>query len=175
MTREESAAAELEQASERWLAWLTAETSAQSATGGPGPSGSTQSATRGPGPLGSAEDATGRPGSSGSALSALWDALESWFASDDFADSVLAAAVVAPPDGRGPAAHAVLVRHRQATRRLLEDVARSAGARDPAALAGQLLTLVEGAMAGALVDRHPGVARHARELTRIALTASAHG
>ena len=104
-----------------------------------------------------------------SARSALWDALEGWFASDDFAGSALAAAVVAPPDGRGPAAHAVLVKHRQATRRLLEDLARSAGARDPAALAGQLLTLVEGAMAGALIDRHPGVARHARELTRIAM------
>jgi hypothetical protein len=106
-----------------------------------------------------------------SALYALWDALEGWFASDDFASSALAAAVVAPPDGRGPAAHAVLVKHRQALRRLLEDLARSAGSRDPAALAGQLLTLVEGAMAGALIDRHPGVARHARELTRIALAA----
>jgi hypothetical protein len=104
-----------------------------------------------------------------SALYALWDALEGWFASDDFAGSALAAAMVAPPDGRGPAAHAVLVRHRQALRRLLEDLARSAGAGDPAALAGQLLTLVEGAMAGALIDRHPGVARHARELTRIAI------
>jgi len=107
--------------------------------------------------------------SPGSVLFALWDVLEEWFASDDFAGSALAAAVVAPPDGRGPAAHAVLVEHRQATRRLLEDLARSAGARDPAALAGQLLTLVEGAMAGALIDRHPGVARHARELTRIAI------
>jgi hypothetical protein len=105
----------------------------------------------------------------GSAVLALWDVLEEWFASDDFAASPLAAAVVAPPDGRGPAAHAVLVRHRQATRRLLEEVARSAGARDPDALAGQLLTLVEGAMAGALIDRHPQVARHARELTRIAI------
>ena len=104
-----------------------------------------------------------------SALYALWDALEGWFASDDFAGSALAAAMVAPPDGRGPAAHAVLVRHRQALRRLLEDLARSAGARDPVVLAGQLLTLVEGAMAGALIDRHPGVARHARELTRIAI------
>jgi hypothetical protein len=119
-----------------------------------------------------AEETTRRPGPSGSAVSALWDALEEWFASDDFAGSALAAAVVAPPDGRGPAAHAVLIRHRQATRRLLEEVARSAGARDPAALAAQLLTLVEGAMAGALVDRHPGVARHARELTQIALASA---
>jgi len=107
----------------------------------------------------------------GSALHVLWDVLEEWFASDDFAGSALAAAVVAPPDGRGPAAHAVLVRHRQATRRLLEDLARSSGARDPSRLAGQLLTLVEGAMAGALIDRHPDAARHARELTELALGA----
>jgi hypothetical protein len=156
MTSQESTAADLEQASERWLAWLAAETAARQE----------QQELTEPAPA-------GRPGPSGSALSVLWDALEEWFASDDFAGSVLAAAVVAPPDGRGPAAHAVLVRHRQATRRLLEDLARSAGAPDPAALAGQLLTLVEGAMAGALVDRHPGVARHARELTRIALAAAA--
>jgi hypothetical protein len=111
----------------------------------------------------------------GSALLALWDLLEEWFASDDFAGSPVAAAVVAPPDGRGPAVHAVLVRHRRATRRLLEELARSAGARDPALLAGQLLTLVEGAMAGALQDRHPGAARHARELTRIAMGPGARG
>jgi hypothetical protein len=159
MTSQDSAAADLEQASEQWLAWLTAETIGRQELSGPVPT-----------------NMTGRGDPSGPALSALWDALEEWFASDDFAGSVLAAAVVAPPDGRGPAAHAVLVRHRQATRRLLEDLAWLAGARDPVALAGQLLTLVEGAMAGALVDRHPGVARHARELTRIALAAAAaHG
>jgi hypothetical protein len=138
MTNEDSAAKDLERASERWLAWLAGEVAR-------------------------------RRDPPGSALYGLWDVLEEWFASDDFAASPLAAAMVAPPDGRGPAAHAVLVRHRQATRRLLEEVARSAGVRDPGALAGQLLTLVEGAMAGALIDRHPQVARHARELTRIAI------
>ena len=116
-----------------------------------------------------ADEVTRRRDPPGSALYGLWDALEEWFATDDFAAGPLAAAVVAPPDGRGPAAHAVLVRHRRATRRLLEELARASGARDPAALAGQLLTLVEGAMAGALIDRHPQVARHARELTRIAI------
>jgi hypothetical protein len=155
MTSQDSAAADLEQASEQWLAWLTAET-----TGRRDPPGSALTAAEGPTPSGSALVATEGSAPTGSALVALWDALEEWFASDDFAVSPLAAAVVAPPDGRGPAAHAAL----------------SAGARDPAALAGQLLTLVEGAMAGALVDRHPGVARHARELTRIALAAAAaHG
>ena len=40
------------------------------------------------------------------------------------------------------------------------------------ALAAQLLTLVEGAIAGALIDHHAGAARHARELTRIALASA---
>ena len=142
MTSKDPAAADLERSSEQWLAWLARETAR-------------------------------RHDPPGSALDALWDVLEEWFASEEFAGSALAAAVAAPPDGRGPAAHAVLVRHRQETRRLLGELARSAGARDPDALAGQLLTLVEGAMAGALIDRHPQVvARHARELTWIALAAA---
>jgi hypothetical protein len=110
---------------------------------------------------------------SGSAPDALWDVLEEWFASDDFTSSAVAAAVVVPPDGRGPAAHAALIRQRQALRQLLEDLARSAGAPDPTSLAVQLLTLVEGAMVGVLIDRHPGAARHARELAQIALAAAA--
>ena len=53
------------------------------------------------------------------------------------------------------------------------DLARSAGAPDPTSLAVQLLTLIEGAMAGVLIDRHPGATRHATELTQIALAAAA--
>jgi hypothetical protein len=105
----------------------------------------------------------------GSRLLALWDVLEEWFASDDFAGSELAAAVAAPPDGRGQATLAALARHRLAVRQLLEDLAKMAGVRDPAVLAAQLQLLVEGAIVAALVDRHPGAARHARELTEIAL------
>jgi hypothetical protein len=119
-----------------------------------------------------ARETAGRQHPPAPALYALWDVLEEWFASDDFAGSAVAAAVAAPPDGRDPAAHEALVRHRRATRRLLEDLARSAGARDPAALAGQLLTLVEGAIAGALIDRHAAAARHGRELTQLALSAA---
>ena len=140
MTSEDPAAADLERSSERWLAWLAAET-------------------------------TRRRRPPRSDLLVLWDLLEEWFASDDFASSPVAAAVTAPPDGRGPAVHAVLIRHRQATRRFLERLAQTSGAPDPAALAGELLTLVEGAIAGALIDRHAGAARHARELTQIALAA----
>jgi hypothetical protein len=102
-------------------------------------------------------------------LLALWDVLEEWFASEDFAGSEVAAAVAAAPDGRGQATRAVLARHRLAVRRLLEELATAAGARDAAVLAAQLQVLVEGAIVGALIDRHPSVARHGRELTEIAL------
>jgi hypothetical protein len=109
---------------------------------------------------------------SGPELLVLWDVLEEWFASEEFTGSVLAAAVAAPPDGRGPAAHAALVRHRLACRRLLEGLAAAAGVADPGTLAGQLLTLVDGAIVGALIDRRPDAARHARELTELALAAA---
>jgi hypothetical protein len=141
MTSEDPAAADLERSSERWLAWLAAET-------------------------------TRRRRPPRSDLLVIWDLLEEWFASDDFATSPVAAAVTAPPDGRGPAVHAVLVRHRQATRRFLEHLAQTSGASDPAALAAQLLTLVEGAIAGALIDRHAGAARPPRAHTRIALASA---
>jgi hypothetical protein len=108
----------------------------------------------------------------GSGVLVLWDVLEEWFASEDFARSQVAAAVAAPPDGRGPAAQAALVRHRQAMRELLEELARAAGAREPDRAADRLHLLVEGAIVGALLDRHPGVAAHARALTELALDPS---
>jgi AcrR family transcriptional regulator len=111
----------------------------------------------------------------GSALDALWDVLEEWFASDEFAGSTLAAAVAAPPDGRGPAAHAVLVRHRQALRQLLEDLAKSSGAHDPAVLAAQLQVLVDGAISAAAVDRTPAATSGARTLAKAAITAASTG
>jgi hypothetical protein len=141
-TRKDAAAADLERTSERWLAWLAAETAR-------------------------------RRRLPGSGVLVLWDVLEEWFASDDFAASPLAAAVAAPPDGRSPAVHAALAEHRQAARRLLEDLARTSHAQDPTALADRLLILVEGAITGALIDRHAAVARHGRELTRIALSTAA--
>jgi hypothetical protein len=104
-------------------------------------------------------------------LLALWDVLEEWFARDDFHNSVLAAAVAGAGNRDGASRHA-LAAHRLALQRLLEDLAAGAGAAEPARLAGQVQVLVEGAIVGAMVDRHPAVARHARELTEIALGGS---
>jgi hypothetical protein len=105
----------------------------------------------------------------GEALAGLWDLLDVWFASDDLQASELAAAMAGLTGNGGEATRAAVAAHRRALRQLLEDLAKKAGATDPAALAAQLHLLVEGAIVGALIDRHAGVTRHARELTEIAL------
>jgi hypothetical protein len=106
----------------------------------------------------------------GEVLTGLWDLLEEWFASDDFHASGLAAAMAGLTGNGGAATRRVVAAHRAALRRLLEDLAAADGADDSAGLAAQLHLLVEGAIVGGLIDRHPaGVTRHARELTQIAL------
>ena len=50
------------------------------------------------------------------------------------------------------------------TRGLLTDLARDAGAADPAALAAQLVILYDGAMAGAAQDQNPAAALSARAI-----------
>jgi hypothetical protein len=105
----------------------------------------------------------------GGALAGLWDLLEAWFASDDFHASGLAAAMARPAGNGGEATRAVIAAHRRALRELLEEPASAAGAADPAAAAAKLHLVVEGAIVGALIDRHTAVIRHARELTEIAL------
>ena len=102
-------------------------------------------------------------------LVGLWDLLEDWFASDDFQTSGLAAAMAGLTGNGGEATRAVIAAHRKSLRELLEEPAAAAGAADPAVLAAQLHLLVEGAVVGALIDRHAAVTRHARELTEIAL------
>jgi hypothetical protein len=59
-----------------------------------------------------------------------------------------------------------------AVEHLLEDLAKLAGAADPADLAAQLQVLVDGAIAAAAVDRDPAATRGARELARAAVTAA---
>ena len=104
--------------------------------------------------------------------SGLWDALEAWFASDDFRGSFVANAAAELRSNPGHPANAVIARHRQAVRELLTDLAKKAGAGDPSALAGQLQVLVDGAIALAAVDRQPAAARNARTLALAALGSS---
>jgi AcrR family transcriptional regulator len=103
----------------------------------------------------------------------LWDALEEWFATDDFRGSFVANAAAELRSLPDHPAHAVIARHRQAVRELLEDLAKRAGAGDPAALAAQLQVLVDGAIALAAVDHQPAAARNARAIALAALESNA--
>ncbi|MFI1995785.1 TetR/AcrR family transcriptional regulator [Actinoplanes sp. NPDC020271] len=58
------------------------------------------------------------------------------------------------------------------TRSLLTDLARDAGAPDPAGLAAQLVLLYDGAMVGARQDRDPSTGRTARAVAAVLLTAA---
>jgi len=98
----------------------------------------------------------------GDRFDGLWDELEAWFAEDGFRGSFVANAATQPR----------IVQHRQALRQLLEDLAKSAGAYDPAVLAAQLQVLVDGAISAASVDRDRTAASGARALARAAITAS---
>ncbi|HKF00586.1 MAG TPA: hypothetical protein VKG45_16845 [Actinomycetes bacterium] len=104
-------------------------------------------------------------------LLGLWDALEEWFASEDFRGSFLAAAAAELTEPGHGGGSPVLTELQQAVRQLLEDLAKAVGASDPDTLAGQLRVLVEGAAACALIDRQPAAAQIAKELTQLALEA----
>jgi AcrR family transcriptional regulator len=102
----------------------------------------------------------------------LWDELETWFAEDGFRGSFVANAASELRGEPDHPAQARVVQHRQALRQLLEDLAKSAGAYDPAVLAAQLQVLVDGAVSSASVDRTPTAASGARGLARAAVTAA---
>lgn len=104
-----------------------------------------------------------------SQLLGLWDALEAWFTTPDFRTSRIAKTSAELVDDDEPS-RVVLSAHRSRVFRLLHDLARAAGVRDPGGLARQLQVVLEGTIAGAIIDNEPAVARIARDLTIIALS-----
>jgi AcrR family transcriptional regulator len=103
---------------------------------------------------------------------ALWDALEDWFATDGFRGSFVTNAAIELRSKPDHPAHKVVLAHRMAVEHLLEDLAKLAGASDPANLAAQLQVLVDGAITVAAADRRPGVAADVRALATTALAAA---
>jgi AcrR family transcriptional regulator len=92
---------------------------------------------------------------------AVFDALGEWFASDDFRGCAFinAASEIADP---GHPARAVVEDHKRLLGEYLAGLLRDAGATDPAADAGALLLLVEGAIVSALIEKDAGPAGRAR-------------
>jgi hypothetical protein len=113
-----------------------------------------------------------RGGTPRSRLLGLWDALEDWFASDEFGASLLAGAAAELRGEPDHPAHAAVAAHRDALHEVLVGLAEAVRAPDPVGLAAQLQILVEGAIAGAVIDRQPAVADTGRSLTRLILARS---
>jgi AcrR family transcriptional regulator len=97
-------------------------------------------------------------------VAALWDALDQWFATEGFRGSFIANAATELCGNPNHPGQAVIAEHRMALRKLLEDLARSAGAYDPPDLAAELQVLLDGAVAMAAVDHRPAVVAGARRL-----------
>jgi AcrR family transcriptional regulator len=110
-------------------------------------------------------------------LAALWDALEAWFAGEDFNGSFVTNVATELRSEPAHPAHRVVATHRLALRQLLEDLAKLAGSDDPAGLATELQVLVDGVVTVTMVDRRrgPGVVAGARVLAEALLAVNRSG
>jgi hypothetical protein len=82
----------------------------------------------------------------------LWDELEAWFDEEPFRGSLVANAATELRSEPDHPAQARIAQHRQALRQLLEDLAKSSGAYDPAVLSTQVRVLLDGAISAASGD-----------------------
>ena len=108
----------------------------------------------------------------GDRFDGLWDELEAWFAEDGFRGSFVANAATELRSEPDHPAQTRIVQHRQGLRQLLEDLAKVAGAYDPAVLAAQLHVLIDGAITAAAVHRDPTAARRAPGQAKAAVAAA---
>jgi AcrR family transcriptional regulator len=78
-------------------------------------------------------------------LLAVFDVLQKWFTDPDFRGCQFINAAAEFPSPNDPV-HREAARHKLATRKLLRDTAKAAGATDPEELSDQLMVLFEGAI-----------------------------
>lgn len=81
-------------------------------------------------------------------LAAVFDALQQWFASDDFKGCAFIRALSEYPDPTHPI-HRAAWQHKRAMNSLLRGIVAAAGAKDPGRLADTLSLLVDGAIVAA--------------------------
>jgi len=104
-------------------------------------------------------------------LLAIFDALEEWFLEDGFKGCMFIKASSEYLDRDDPI-HATSADHKRLLRAYFQSIAQKAGARDPAALARQILVIKEGAIVLAHLLDPKDVATDARETARIVIEAS---
>lgn len=100
-----------------------------------------------------------------------FERLERAFSSDGFRGCAFVNAVAELKDPKH-AANAIALRFKEVRRAWFQELLTSAGVAEPEGLSLQLLLLVDGAIAGALVRKDPTVALAAREAARVLLTAA---
>jgi AcrR family transcriptional regulator len=104
-------------------------------------------------------------------LLGIFDALEEWFARDDYYGCAFINAVAEScKDDERP--RALTLEHKRQVLAMIEALARDAGFIDPTALSHQLGLLMDGAIVAALVTRDAGVARSARGVAASLLAAA---
>ncbi len=94
-------------------------------------------------------------------LLAMFDALGEWFDQTDFNSCMFIKAASEYPEADHPI-HATAAEHKRLVRHYLVDLARKAGAADPADLARRLLLVKEGAIVTAHIGGAEGVAQDAK-------------
>lgn len=103
-------------------------------------------------------------------LTALFTALDEWFFEPDFRGCMFIKASGEYPV-RGTPIHNSTAEHKQLLHIHFEEVARKAGAPDPAALARKILLLKEGAIVMAHIKGPEGVAKDALEAAELLVAA----
>ncbi len=102
-------------------------------------------------------------------LLGIFDALKDWFADPEFRGCAFVNATVELADPAHPAREAVLA-HKHRTRAWIADLATDAGLPDPDEVAHQIMLLMEGAIASAVVDGDPAAANLARSMAERLIT-----
>jgi AcrR family transcriptional regulator len=100
----------------------------------------------------------------GARLESLWDALEKWFAQEDFRGSYVANAASELRSRRGHPAQSAIAEHHRAFRQLLEGLVQRPNAVRSTVVASELHVLIDGAIAAAAVGGDPSAARGLRTL-----------
>jgi AcrR family transcriptional regulator len=101
----------------------------------------------------------------------VFDWLEKWFASNSFRGCPFVNAVAELGERTHPASR-IAIDYKERRRVAFRDILAEFGVADPEGLAIQLVILVEGAMAAALVRDDPAMARAAKAAARVLLTAA---
>jgi AcrR family transcriptional regulator len=102
-------------------------------------------------------------------LDAIFPALKTWFAEDDYYGCVFINAV-GEHDKSESRLRAITLKHKSFVLGHIGDLARAAGARHPEALAHQIGLLMDGAIVAAMVTRNPDVADAAADAASALLT-----